>query len=62
MNEARIEANKKLIGKTVKVLSEEEGDWIGSVTSVEDEWTFKVSDGERVALVNIFNIRSSDFV
>jgi len=62
MNEARIEANKKLIGKTVKVLSEEEGDWIGNVTSVEDEWTFKVSDGEKVASVNIFNIRSSDFV
>lgn len=62
MNEAKIEANKKLIGKTVKVLNEEEGDWIGSVTSVEDEWTFKVSDGDKIALVNIFNIRSSDFV
>lgn len=62
MNEARIEANKKLIGKTVKVLTEEGDDWIGSVMSVEDEWTFKISDGERIAFVDIFNIRSSDFV
>jgi|APGre2960657404_1045060.scaffolds.fasta_scaffold289760_2 hypothetical protein len=60
MNEAKIEANKKLIGKTVRVLDEEGIDWIGSVVSVEDESTFKVTDGEMVCLIDIFNIRSVD--
>jgi hypothetical protein len=59
MKETKLEINKKMIGKPVKVL-EQENDWVGYVVSVEDECTFKVSDGEKVAIVDIFDIRSID--
>jgi len=59
MKETKLEINKKMIGKPVKVL-EQENNWVGYVVSVEDESTFKVSDGEKVAIVDIFDIRSID--
>jgi hypothetical protein len=59
MNSNRIEINKRLIGKPVKVL-DSENEWFGTVVSVEDEDTFSVSDGEKVKPVDIFNIRSLD--
>lgn len=59
MNSTRIEINKRLIGKPVKVL-DSENEWFGTVVSVEDEDTFSVSDGEKVKPVDIFNIRSLD--
>lgn len=59
MNNTRIDFNKKLIGKPVKVL-DYENEWFGTVVSVEDEDTFSVSDGEKIRKVDIFNIRSLD--
>lgn len=59
MNTARIEINKRLIGKPVRVLETGE-EWLGTVVSVEDEDTFLVSDGEKNRKVDIFNIRSLD--
>lgn len=59
MNTARIEVNKRLIGKPVKVLESGE-EWFGTVVSVEDEDTFSVSDGEKIRKVDIFDIRSLD--
>jgi len=59
MNSIRFEINKKLIGKPVKVL-DNENEWLGTVVSVEDEDTFSISDGEKVKTVDIFNIRSLD--
>ena len=57
MNHNRIEINKRLIGKPVKVLNNE-NEWFGTVVSVEDEETFSISDGEKVRSVDIFDIRS----
>jgi hypothetical protein len=59
MNSTRIEINKRLIGKPVKVLNNE-NEWFGTVVSVEDEETFSISDGEKVRSVDIFDIRSLD--
>jgi hypothetical protein len=59
MNHNRIEINKRLIGKPVKVLNNE-NEWFGTVVSVEDEETFSISDGEKVRSVDIFDIRSLD--
>jgi hypothetical protein len=59
MNHNRIEINKRLIGKPVKVLNNE-NEWFGTVVSVEDEETFSISDGEKVRSVDIFDIRSAD--
>ena len=59
MNSNRIEINKRLIGKPVKVLNNE-NEWFGTVVSVEDEETFSISDGEKVRSVDIFDIRSLD--
>jgi hypothetical protein len=59
MNSNRIEINKRLIGKPVKVLNSE-NEWFGTVVSVEDEETFSISDGEKVRSVDIFDIRSLD--
>lgn len=58
MNE-KIEINKKLIGKSVKILEglNEDG-WIGIVTDVVDSETFLVSNGETNVKVDIFDIRS----
>ena len=57
MNHNRIEINKRLIGKPVKVLNNE-NEWFGTVVSVEDEETFSISDGEKVRSVDIFDIRT----
>jgi len=59
MNSNRIEINKRLIGKPVKVLNSEI-EWFGTVVSVEDEETFSISDGEKIRSVDIFDIRSLD--
>jgi len=59
MNQAKIEVNKKLIGKTVKVISSEK-EWTGQVIGVEDESTFSVANGKRLVMVDIFDIRSLD--
>jgi len=59
MNYNRIEINKRLIGKPVKVLNSE-NEWFGTVVSVEDEETFSISDGEKLRSVDIFDIRSLD--
>ena len=59
MNPNRIEINKRLIGKPVKVLNSEI-EWFGTVVSVEDEETFSISDGEKIRSVDIFDIRYLD--
>ena len=59
MNEAKIQANKRLIGKTIKVLNSN-FEWVGEVVSVKDESTFLVSNGETLIAVDIFDIRSAD--
>jgi hypothetical protein len=57
MNLAKLEVNKKLIGKTVRVVSVEK-EWTGQVVGVEDENTFSVANGKRLVMVDIFDIRS----
>lgn len=57
MNDIRIQINKKLIGKHVKVLHSD-FEWVGEVVGVKDEETFMVSNGEAVVSVDIFDIRS----
>ena len=59
MNQDKINVNKKLIGKTVKVI-ESPKEWEGVVVGVEDEDTFSVSNGKQVVIVDIFDIRSLD--
>lgn len=59
MNQLKIEVNKKLIGKSVKVI-DGESDWIGFVVDVINEETFLVSNGAISFEVDIFNIRSID--
>jgi hypothetical protein len=56
--EERIEVNKRLIGKSIKV--EEDGEfWLGVVESVKDEDTFVVRDGQLLREVSIYDIRTS---
>jgi tRNA A37 methylthiotransferase MiaB len=57
MNDIRIQINKKLVGKHVKVLVND-SEWIGEVIGVKDEETFIVSNGEASVSVDIFDIRS----
>jgi len=57
MNEVKIQINKKLIGKSVKVL-DKEVEWIGEVVGVKDEDTFIISNGDSLIPVDIFDIRS----
>lgn len=59
MNQAKIEINKKLIGKTVKVLGLGQ-EWKGQVVGVEGEDTFTVTNGKETISVDIFDIRSLD--
>jgi hypothetical protein len=59
MNQDKIDVNKKLIGKTVKVL-ESGKEWTGQVVGVEDENTFSVTNGKQLVYVDIFDIRSLD--
>jgi RNase P/RNase MRP subunit p29 len=61
MNGLKLEINKKLIGKSVKVIDKSsENEWVGLVTDVIDEETFSVSNGEGSFKVDIFDIRSLD--
>ena len=59
MNDAKIQANKRLIGKTIKILNSD-FEWTGEVIDVKDESTFLVSNGETLIAVDIFDIRSAD--
>jgi hypothetical protein len=59
MSQTKIEVNKKLIGKTVKVLGSGK-EWTGQVVGVEDENTFSVTNGKELVYVDIFDIRSLD--
>lgn len=59
MSQTKIEVNKKLIGKTVKVLGSGK-EWTGQVVGVEDENTFSVTNGKELVYVDIFDIRSVD--
>ena len=55
---SKVDINKKMVGKTVLVVSEG-NNWKGVVSDVLDEKTFKVTDikGENKS-VDIFDIRS----
>ena len=55
---SKVDINKKMVGKTVLVVSEGKN-WTGVVSDVLDEKTFKVTDikGENKS-VDIFDIRS----
>lgn len=55
----RLDINKKLIGKTVRIL-DQEGEWVGEVVDVKDEDTFIVSNGNTLVAVDIFDVRSLD--
>jgi hypothetical protein len=59
MNDSKIQINRRLIGKTIKVL-DSDFEWVGEVVDVKDEDTFIVSNGESLVSVDIFNIRSVD--
>ena len=59
MSQTKIEVNKKLIGKNVKVLGSGK-EWTGQVVGVEDENTFSVTNGKELVYVDIFDIRSLD--
>mgnify|MGYP002507720948 FL=1 len=55
----RLDINKKLIGKPVRVL-DSDGEWVGEVIDVKDEDTFIVSNGNTLVAVDIFDVRSLD--
>ena len=55
----KIEINKRMIGKRVKVL-DEEFEWVGEVVDVKDAETFIVSNGTTLVAVDIFDIRSTN--
>jgi hypothetical protein len=55
----RLDINKKLIGKSVRVL-DSDGEWVGEVIDVKDEDTFIVSNGNTLVAVDIFDVRSLD--
>jgi len=59
MNDAKIQANRRLIGNTIKIL-DSDFEWVGEVVDVKDEDTFLVSNGETLVTVDIFDIRSVD--
>tara|TARA_Y100000361_G_C11023380_1_gene270829 strand:- start:301 stop:495 length:195 start_codon:yes stop_codon:yes gene_type:complete len=57
----RIDINKRMIGKTVNVISPSGQSWTGEVTAVINEDTFEVTtaSGESQC-VNIYDIRSAN--
>jgi hypothetical protein len=55
----RLDINKKLIGKPVRVL-DSDAEWVGEVVDVKDEDTFIVSNGNTLVAVDIFDLRSLD--
>lgn len=57
----KVEINKKLIGKSVRVVTGQDSEsWIGLVTDVIDADTFVVTTGGSTVKVDIFDIRSLD--
>jgi hypothetical protein len=57
MKETKLDINSRLVGKTVRVL-DPDGEWVGEVSAVKDEYTFLVSNGNTLVAVDIFDIRS----
>ena len=55
----RLDINKKLIGKQIRVL-DSQGEWVGEVVDVKDDDTFIVSNGNTLVAVDIFDVRSLD--
>jgi hypothetical protein len=55
----RLDINKKLIGKHIRVL-DSQGEWVGEVVDVKDDDTFIVSNGNTLVAVDIFDVRSLD--
>jgi len=60
MNDSsKLEINKRMIGKTIKVL-DNEFEWLGEIVDVKDQDTFIVSNGDSLVAVDIFDVRSID--
>ena len=60
MNDSnKLEINKRMIGKTIKVL-DNEFEWLGEIVDVKDQDTFIVSNGDSLVVVDIFDVRSID--
>tara|TARA_Y100000034_G_C6601941_1_gene261896 strand:- start:296 stop:478 length:183 start_codon:yes stop_codon:yes gene_type:complete len=58
IDSSRLEHNKKMIGKTVKVIEKDGLSWVGEVKDA-DEDSFDVSNGYGdVVSVSIFDIRT----
>lgn len=57
--EDKVEINRRMIGKTVNVLSKSGNNWIGEVTDVKDEDYVTVTNASGDTFkVDIWNIRS----
>jgi hypothetical protein len=56
---SKIDYNRKMIGKSVRVASAGEPEWIGMVEDVKDEETLLVRDETILREVSIFDIRST---
>lgn len=57
--ENKVEINRRMIGKTVKVLAESGNNWIGEVTDAKDEDYVTVTNTSGDSFqVDIWNIRS----
>jgi len=53
----KIEINKKMIGKQVRVVADS-FEWAGEVVDVKDSETLLVANGSGLVAVNIFDVRS----
>jgi hypothetical protein len=55
-----VEANKKMVDKTVKVVDLDESYWIGKVMDVVDHETFSIRRNRNAEPknINMFNVRS----
>jgi hypothetical protein len=53
----KIEINKKMIGKQVRVVADF-FEWAGEVVDVKDSETLLVANGSELVAVNIFDVRS----
>lgn len=53
----KIEINKKMIGKQVRVVADS-FEWVGEVVDVKDSETLLVANGSGLVAVDIFDVRS----
>jgi len=61
MNNEKIEYNKKMVGKKVKVVNEHGLNWIGEVKEAIEDHSFLIrDDSNRDNIVSIYDIRSVD--